>query len=161
MKKILLFIGTLFIFFLTSCKKEKIEEEGAELIGTWQWVYSEKEEFVCEPPSYSSIITPESENLSAEFTIEEKGILVYTFDTVSSEYRVIDQQYNTYVDPDFPNNLSYVIVIENVDDKTSLALKGVVFNDTIEIIDYFPFADQYFHEGSSICATYTNYFVRE
>ena len=164
MKKILLFIGTLFIFFFTSCKKEMpLEGDIETLVGKWNWVYSDKEEFVCEPPSYSSVVTPTSEGFNFEMEFDKEGFFNYShtndgkMNFYVKSYQVSDFLGNENSNYDFSFNLSVV----NTKTEDILILGGGIGSDSLYLLDPLPFADQHFNEGSSICATYTNYFVRQ
>jgi hypothetical protein len=59
--KIFAVLGLLISVAVVSCKKDKLKDEKAFLIGTWNWTQTTHDCGWCEGESFEETLTPESE----------------------------------------------------------------------------------------------------
>jgi hypothetical protein len=149
----ILLIGV--IFFIFSCKKEKLEGDKEIFIGKWNWIYTTHIHSFCDSdPNYTDILNPESEDAKYSMKFFENGIVkYYENEKYLGRDRLIFKIFNLSECGE-----GYYKFFINLDNKDELNkyFEGCISQDSLISIGGFPF-DQ-FEYG---CEVYTSYFVKE
>ena len=138
------------IILLITCKKDKLINDKAILVGNWEWVYSKIVK--AGSNSYTYYKTPNSENATYQLNFLEKGKVQFMKDNVIlEEYRIVFKPTDVKC---FDDGEKYKIWLNN---KSENSLIICIKNDTLRTSGVFPFEQQNesneFNEG--------NYFIRE
>jgi len=153
--KLLIVVAILLVF---SCKKDRIEDEYSNLVGTWKWIQTNHTYGWCDNWEQSETLTPE--NQAANFTMEifEKGIIkFYQNNEFLEKDRVVFSKYSGGECSDFIDCISFGINLNN-DEEYNGNFNGYLGTDSLLLFGTFPFN---VNEKNLGCESYVNYFVRE
>jgi hypothetical protein len=143
----------LFSVSIIACKKEKLKEDGALMIGKWKWTSSSiNHNVICnqdwpygEGASFYTVINPTTENTNYYIEFKEKGKIIFSQEqTELSEEKILWEMSEISTSKYF-----YEMYFND-----SLMLDGIINEDTLMENRLFPFPD-------TDCDDYTNFFVRE
>lgn len=131
-----------------SCKKEKLEGEKSILIGEWEWVATTGYEETCDPDfMYPVLFTPSTEGTSYQMNFLERGCVeFYSQNSFIEKHRVVFDAFGAPA-----CDVYYEIYLDN---SNLTILNGCISEDTLVVLDGFPYPDQ-------DCEIYTSYFVRK
>jgi hypothetical protein len=135
------------VLSLITCKKDKLIDDKAVLIGKWEWIYSK---FYREGSSpYTFYKTPNSEDATYQLNFLEKGKVQFMKDNVIlEEYRIV---FKSTDERCFDNFEKHRIWLNNKSDNRLIIC---IKNDTLRTSGVFPFEQQNeFYVG--------NYFIRK
>lgn len=143
--KNLLILATM-AFITLSCKKDKLIDEKAVFVGTWNWSYTIHTGNYCEGFSFEDTLNPITEESNYSIGFYKNGKVAFFKDLLKiSENRVV-----------FGSGMSpFDIYLNNKDDSINHMI-GYVSSTQLILIKGFPF--DVYDVG---CETYVSYFVKE
>ncbi len=141
--------GVIFFLMLTflSCKKDRLSDEKAFLIGKWNWIYSDHDYGWCDNQQLEETLTPISEGKNYSVQFEEKGKIKFFEDgKIIEECRIVFDFFEV-------NELgeSFFFLYLNNDKERGIGGSG---KDTLRL--KYPYIEEV--EG---CGVYANYFIKE
>ncbi len=152
MRILIVLIGFVFLFF--SCKKDKLEDGKEIFIGTWNWIYTDHEYYICIGMPQEEVLTPETEHRNYSMEFFEKGIVkFYENDNLISRDRLIFAQYGN-VSGFGAAYTSFDIYLNKYNYDKDNYIQGAVSSDTLIFKRLFPFKN-------NDCSKYISYFVKE
>jgi cbb3-type cytochrome oxidase subunit 3 len=153
MRYMILLIGV--VFFIFSCKKEKLEGDKAIFIGTWNWIYSSHSYGICDGDNFFETLTPESEDKKFSLEFYEKGIVKFLEDEkVLKSYRIIFSNFGENCGGEYSEYISFDIHLNNKD-SDSFYIYGCVSPSEIVFTKGFPYM-----MIDVNCEIYTNHFIK-
>ncbi len=140
-----------FSVMLFACMKDRLKDDKAIFIGTWNWVYTDHQYGWCDGDDFSEILTPVSENITFRLEFLEKGVVnFYENNQFSQKYRIKFVGFESYGE----SSAHFGIDLDN--EKESV-FDGYIYQDTILLGGF----SNFIFESQFGCEQYKNYFVRE
>lgn len=131
-----------------SCKKDKLEDSKAALIGRWNWVYSQHTFGWCQYDAYYETVTPVEQGKNYELEFIKNGKLKYYENgKVIETSRIVFNYFEQASDGEY----YFYFYLDN-DLENGMA--GSIHGDTLHF-DY-PLVEE-----DPNCENYLNFFVRE
>jgi len=152
MKRCIYITGIFVLLF--SCQKDRLKDEKAIFIGTWNWIYSEHEYNICQGFAQNEILTPETESMTYSMEFFERGIVkFYENGNLISRDRLIFAQYG---DPVWfgAEYTSFDIYLNKYNYDNDSYIQGSVSPETLIFNRLFPFKNDY-------CNRYESHFEKE
>jgi hypothetical protein len=139
----------ILILIAISCKKDKLIGEKEILVGTWEWLKTERINSGC--ANNFAILSPLTENTTYQIQIEDNGeIIFFENNSVKEKKRIKFSSWNK----EGSNEYYFGIYLNGDRDQN---LQGKVRTDTLITFNLFPFNPiEEFH-----CEDNTSYFVRK
>jgi hypothetical protein len=128
----------------------------AVMVGKWNWIYSDHQFNVCDPPLQYETVTPATEgfNFSIRF-IKDGMVYLYQNNSLVAEYRLVFREFfsNSPVCESVDGS-NYFIYLDGQEDKS---MSGCIDYDTLMRTSFFGFM---LREAEG-CGYYNNFFVKE
>lgn len=145
----LIAIGTILLT-VNGCKKDRLKDDKAILIGEWEWVYTDKDNFGT-LPAYE-LFTPNSEGKTYQVEYSKKGIIKMKENNDCRERkRTVFTRWRNNAD----GSISFSIRLNNNQDDQIGGL--LLTSDTLAFLDRFPYSEA--NDCNNGC-NYTHYFVK-
>lgn len=152
MNSIRLIIFSICVIAFAACKKDKLDDETAILIGTWNWTETYEVRNYCEADSlwnYQMVATANPDNrYSLEF-LEKGNVIFYNKDAILWKERVVFESKNLIGNGSYEYH--FVILLNNsANDKMDVW----VGQDSLLLNDFPKDTDDY-------CSDMFNYFIKQ
>ncbi|MBK6524613.1 MAG: hypothetical protein IPG07_03095 [Crocinitomicaceae bacterium] len=141
--------GGIFFLMLTflSCKKDRLSDEKAFLIGNWNWIYSDHDYGWCDNQQLEETLTPLSEGKDYSVRFVEKGKIEFFEDGEIIEVcRIVFDFFEVNAQGE-----AFFIFYLNNDKARGMVGAG---NDTLNL--KYPYVEEILG-----CGDYDNYFTKE
>lgn len=150
MKKIFFIFCLIALNF--SCKKDKLIDEKAVFVGTWNWSYTIHTGNYCEGFSFEDTLNPFTEEANYSMEFFKKGKVIFYKDLLKiSEHRVVFS--DSGVDPE---DLTFTFYLDNNKDDPINRMTGYISPTQLILVKGFPFEN--YKVG---CEIYMSYFIKE
>ena len=155
MKK--LFVIICLVGLIISCKKDRLKDEKAIFIGTWNWEYTEHTYGWCDGFYWEETLTPITEGMTFKLEFLETGKL----NILKNGEKIISHKLKFKIlndaSPLCPgeNQIQFAIDLNNEEE---LNFGGCIDQNTIATTGFKGFA---FDSEIGGCDEYLNYFIRE
>ena len=152
MRKVIL-LALAVLALSVSCKKEKLKDDKAILIGNWEWVYTNYKYNMCTQSSgQSTTLNPETEGNNYSMLFEYEGrVKQFENGILKQDGRIIFSKFDEF-DDSWGNGWTFIIHINNEEENR---LRGRVWGDSLYTPD-FPFK-----ADDPPCDEYRSFFVRK